>query len=82
VKRIMQERVPRLITTDEYRAYKTEILFAYGNKVDVPRRYFRGRTPAPRTTPPPELLYATVHLLRKTFRKNLGFLEVPCSNFY
>jgi IS1 family transposase len=65
VKRIMQERVPRLITTDEYRAYKTEILFAYGNKVDVPRRYSRGRAPAPRTVPPPELLYATVHKTRK-----------------
>ena len=65
VKRIMRDRVPRLITTDEYRAYKTEILFAYGKKIDVPRRHSRGRAPAPRTIPPPELLYATVHKTRR-----------------
>ena len=65
VKRIMQDRVPRLLTTDEYRAYKSEILFAYGSKIDVPRRHSRSRAPAPRTVPPPELLYATVHKTRK-----------------
>jgi IS1 family transposase len=65
VKRIMNDRVPRLITTDEFRAYKTEILRAYGNEETVPRRYFRGRTPAPRMLPPPELVYATVHKTRK-----------------
>jgi hypothetical protein len=65
VKRIMADRVPRLITTDEYRAYKAEILFAYGMKVTAPRRYSRGRAPAPRTIPPPELVYATVYKTRK-----------------
>jgi hypothetical protein len=65
VKRIMADRVPRLITTDEYRAYKAEILFDYGMKVTAPRRYSRCRTPAPRTIPPPELVYATVHKTRK-----------------
>lgn len=65
VKRIMGDRIPRLITTDEFRAYKTEILRAYGIKVAVPRRSSRGRAPAPRTLPPPELVYATVHKTRK-----------------
>lgn len=65
VKRIMQDRIPRLIMTDEYRAYKEEILFAYGIKEAVPRSHSRGRPPSPRTLPPPELLYATVHKTRK-----------------
>lgn len=65
VKRIMRGGVPRLITTDEYSAYKSEILLAYGDKIDVPRRHSRGRTPAPHIVPPPELLYATVHKTRK-----------------
>ena len=65
VKRIMNDRVPRLITTDEYRAYKAEILHAYELKTAVPRRHSRGRAPAPRTIPPPELVYATVHKTRE-----------------
>lgn len=65
VKRIMQGRLPRLIMTDEYRACKVELLYAFGTKVAVPRRHARGRAPAPRMLPPPELLYATVHKTRK-----------------
>jgi len=65
VRRIMGHRLPRLITTDEYRVYKTEILRAYGIKTVVPRRHSLGRAPAPRTIPPPELLYATVHKTRR-----------------
>lgn len=65
VKRIMDGRVPRLITTDEYKAYKTEILRAYGVGVPVPRRHSRGRTPSPHTVPPPDLVYATVHKTRR-----------------
>ncbi len=65
VKRIMNDQLPRLITTDEYRAYKAEILHAYGIKVALPRNYSRGRSPAPLMIPPPELVYATVHKTRK-----------------
>ena len=65
VKRIMGNRVPRLIMTDEYSAYKTEILRAYGIPVPVPRRSDRGRTPAPILLPPPDLVYATVHKTRR-----------------
>jgi IS1 family transposase len=65
VKHIMQDRIPRLIMTDEYSAYKEEILFAYGIKTAVSRSHSRGRPPSPRTLPPPELVYATVHKTRK-----------------
>jgi IS1 family transposase len=65
VKRKMGNRVPRLIMTDEYSAYRTEILQAYGIQVPVPRRGTRGRIPAPILVPPPELLYATVHKTRE-----------------
>jgi IS1 family transposase len=65
VKRVMNNRIPRLIMTDEYRAYKEEILFAYGIRTAVARRHSRGRNPAPLTLPPPELVYATVHKTRK-----------------
>jgi len=65
VKRIMDSRVPRLIMTDEYSAYKTEILRTYGILMPVPRRSPLGRAPAPILLPPPELVYATVHKTRK-----------------
>ena len=65
VKRIMGGRTPRLITTDEYRAYKDEILRAYGLRIPVPRRRPHGRMPLPRLVAPPELLYATVHKTRR-----------------
>lgn len=61
----MGSRVPRLIMTDEYSAYKEEILRAYGQRVPVPRRSNRGRPPAPRLEPPPGLVYATVHKTRR-----------------
>jgi IS1 family transposase len=65
VRRIMGGRVPRLIMTDEYSAYRTETLWAYGTRVEVPRRHARGRAPAPIWVPPPELVYATVHKTRR-----------------
>ena len=51
--------------TDEYSAYKTEALRAYGILMDVPRRDARGRFPAPMLIPPPKLVYATVHKTRR-----------------
>jgi IS1 family transposase len=65
VKRIMGGRVPRLITSDEFSGYHSEILYAYGLMEDVPRRHKRGRPPSPRRVAPPNLLYATVHKIRR-----------------
>ena len=65
VKRIMGGRVPRLVLTDEYRAYKEELLYVFGVKIPVPRLSSRGRPPAPRLEPPPGLVYATVHKTRR-----------------
>lgn len=65
VKRQLEGRTPRLITTDEYRAYRDEILRAWGQRLYVSRRHSRGRSPAPRLVPGPDLLYATVHKTRK-----------------
>ncbi|MFN2638271.1 MAG: hypothetical protein ABR585_14745 [Gemmatimonadaceae bacterium] len=56
----------RLITTDEYPAYETAILEAYGRTV-VPERTGRpGRPKAPYKVAPKDLCYATV---RKTRQK-------------
>jgi len=59
-------RTMRLITTDEYPAYETAILEAYGRTV-VPERTGRpGRPKAPYKVAPKDLCYATV---RKTRQK-------------
>jgi hypothetical protein len=65
VKRIMGGRTPRLITTDEYRAYRDEILHAYGRRISLPRRHPQGRPPLSCRAAPPELVYATVHKTRR-----------------
>ena len=62
---ILEGRFPRLITTDEFEAYKTEILRRYGVLVPVERKSRRGRAPKARLTPPEGLLYATVHKTRE-----------------
>jgi len=65
VNEILAGRIPRLITTDEFEAYKTEILLLYGAMVPVMRKSHRGRPPKARLMPPAELLYATVHKTRE-----------------
>ena len=58
----------RLLTSDEYRAYRTEILSAYGIQENVIRTGRPGRPRKPRIIPPPDLLYATVPKTRRKGR--------------
>jgi IS1 family transposase len=68
VKERMEGRIPNLITTDEYPAYETAILEAYGKEV-VPERTGRpGRPKNPYKVPPKNLKYATVHKTREKGR--------------
>lgn len=60
-------RIMNLITTDEYPAYETEILEAYGETI-VPPWSGRGRRPKPRKVPPAGLNYAVVHKTREKGR--------------
>lgn len=55
----------RLLTSDEYKPYKEEILEAYGVSEPVNPTGKPGRPRKPRKKAPPELLYATVHKTRK-----------------
>lgn len=59
-------RLPNLITTDEYPAYETEILEAYGVTTTAPKRGRPQRQPY--KAPPPGLNYATVHKTREKGR--------------
>ena len=59
---------PTLITTDEYRVYAGALLTTYGVPQPVPRTGRRGRPRKPRLVPPPELVYAMVHKLRRKGR--------------
>lgn len=68
VKRRLGGRVPRLLTSDEFRPYKEEILSAWGVREHVVKSGKRGRPPCPRLVPHPDLLYATVHKTRKNGR--------------
>ncbi len=61
-------RMMRLLTSDEYRAYRTEILSAYGIQEEVIRTGKPGRPRKPKTIPSPDLLYATVHKTRREGR--------------
>ena len=68
VKQRLGGRLPDLITTDEYPAYETAILQAYGKEV-VPKRTGKpGRPRNPYQIPPKKLKYATVHKTRKKGR--------------
>ena len=53
-------RVMNLMTSDDYPAYETAILHAYGETVTPPRTGKRGRPRAPYRVPPSGLTYATV----------------------
>ena len=61
-------RVMNLITTDEYPAYETAILEAYGEQVVHERTGKPGRPNAPYRVPPKDLNYATVHKTREKGR--------------
>lgn len=61
-------RLMNLITTDEYPAYRTEILEAYGETVVPERTGKPGRPPQPYKVPPAGLHYATVHKTREKGR--------------
>ncbi len=47
-------------TSDDLPHYANALLDAYGILVTPPRRFKRGRPPAPRLEPPPDLIYAVV----------------------
>jgi IS1 family transposase len=61
-------RVMNLITTDEYAAYETAILQAYGEEVQPERTGKPGRPKKPYRVPPAALNYATVHKTREKGR--------------
>jgi len=59
-----QGRVMNLMTSDEYPAYETAILKAYGEEIQPQPSGRPGRPKKPYQVPPPELTYATVHKTR------------------
>ena len=61
-------RLMNLMTSDDYPAYETAILHAYGATVTPPRTGKRGRPRAPYRAPPPGLTYATVTKRREEGR--------------
>jgi len=65
VKRRTGGRLLRLFTSDEFSAYKEELLDAYGVSEPVEPTRGPGRPRKPRKAPPPDLLYATVHKTRR-----------------
>ena len=61
-------KAPRLITSDEWRAYVKAILEAFGERCVPPPTGLRGRPRSPFFVPTPELVYATVHKTRENGR--------------
>ena len=61
-------RVPDLMTSDNYPAYETAILQAYGQEVTTTPRGKPSRRMAPAKVPPPGLNYATVEKRREKGR--------------
>jgi IS1 family transposase len=68
VKARLGDRVPRLVTTDEYAPYRQAVLDAWGVTVTPPRTGKRGRPRKARREPHPDLSYATVHKTREKGR--------------
>jgi IS1 family transposase len=68
----VKERTDRdkldLITTDEYPAYKTALLEAYGQEITPPKTGKPGRPRSPYKVAPTNLNYATVHKTREKGR--------------
>jgi hypothetical protein len=67
-KRRTDGRIMQLLTSDEYKPYREEILDAYGLEQPIIRTGKRGRPRKPPKVPSPDLLYATVHKTRKKGR--------------
>jgi hypothetical protein len=61
-------RLMNLMTSDDYPAYETAILHAYGETVTPPRTGKPGRPRAPHQAPPPGLTYAAVTKRREKGR--------------
>jgi IS1 family transposase len=61
-------RLMNLMTSDDYPAYATAILHAYGETITPPRTGRPGRPRAPYQAPPPGLIYATVTKRRRKGR--------------
>ena len=61
-------RTMNLITSDEYRPYRSAILKAYGKKVTPKRTGRPGRPKSSYYKPSPDLRYATVHKTREKGR--------------
>jgi IS1 family transposase len=73
----LQNRVPRLITSDEYKPYKAAILEAFGTKRPSKRTGKRGRPRKPKYRLPKDLVYATVHKTRVKGRvKKIGYRTI------
>jgi hypothetical protein len=68
VKRQTGGRVPELITSDNYPAYETAIVQAYGQEVTTTPGDKPSRRMAPAKVPPPGLNYATVEKRREKGR--------------
>ena len=76
-KRRTESRPMNLITSDEYPAYATALLEAYGEEVRPERTGKPGRPAKPFKEPPPSLHYATVHKTREKGRVvNIDFRVV------
>jgi IS1 family transposase len=57
-------RVPELVTSDEYPAYREALLSVFGERQTPPRTGRPGRPPGPRLGPPDGMCYATMHKTR------------------
>lgn len=68
VKQRTEGRVPDLMTSDNYPAYETAILNAYGQEVATTPGGRPSRKMTPGKVPPPELRYATVEKRREKGR--------------
>jgi hypothetical protein len=66
----LKHRVPRLITSDEYKPYKKAILEEFGEQQVPEPTGERGRPKKPSYRPKPNLVYATVHKSRVKGRVN------------
>ena len=62
--KVLQNKPPRLITSDEWKAYEQAIVEAFGEEHSSERTGKRGRPRRPAFVPPPDLVYATVHKTR------------------
>jgi len=62
------DRVPELVTSDEYSAYAEGLLEVFGEERVPPRTGRPGRPPGPEVVPPSAMTYATVHKTRENAR--------------